>query len=127
MVADSRASDFQNLAHFVEGAASKLVSDGPRPVLLVNLPGEKLGDFKLVPMVAGNTSGEEVAQVLDRLWGADDASRRTSYVHDAASAVRSAASESAPASEPRLLRRGSVPNNASACSVGASSSTGAGS
>ena len=31
------------------------------------------------------------ALVLDRLWDADDASRRTSYVHDAASAVRSAA------------------------------------
>ena len=31
------------------------------------------------------------ALVLDRLWGADDASLRTSYVHDAAAAVRAAA------------------------------------
>ncbi|MGH8895018.1 MAG: DUF1015 domain-containing protein, partial [Actinomycetes bacterium] len=30
------------------------------------------------------------ALVLDRLWGADDDSRRTAYVHDAAAAVRAA-------------------------------------
>ena len=30
------------------------------------------------------------ALVLDRLWGADDASRRTSYLHDAVAAVRAA-------------------------------------
>lgn len=30
-----------------------------------------LGDFKLVPLVAGTVSGEQVAEVLERLWGND--------------------------------------------------------
>ena len=31
-----------------------------------------LGDFRLVPLVVGETSPAEVAAVLDRLWGADE-------------------------------------------------------
>lgn len=31
-----------------------------------------LGDFKLIPLVVGRASAEEVAQVLDRLWGGDE-------------------------------------------------------
>jgi len=30
---------------------------------------EILGDFKLVPLVVGDATGEEVAEVLERLWG----------------------------------------------------------
>ena len=33
-----------------------------------------LGDFKLLPLVAGNVAGEQVAEVLERLWG-DDSTR----------------------------------------------------
>jgi MEMO1 family protein len=33
-----------------------------------------LGEFKLLPLVAGSVSGEQVAEVLERLWG-DDSTR----------------------------------------------------
>ena len=47
--------------------------------LEVHLPflQEVLGTFAIVPMVVGNASGEQVAEVLERLWGgARDADRR---------------------------------------------------
>jgi len=31
-----------------------------------------LGDFRLVPMVVGGATADEVAEVLERLWGGDD-------------------------------------------------------
>ncbi|WP_280154861.1 AmmeMemoRadiSam system protein B [Piscinibacter sp. XHJ-5] len=31
-----------------------------------------LGDFMLVPLAVGDASGDEVAEVLDRLWGGDE-------------------------------------------------------
>ncbi len=42
--------------------------------LEVHLPflQELLGDFTLVPLVVGQASGEDVAQILDRLWGGDE-------------------------------------------------------
>jgi AmmeMemoRadiSam system protein B len=33
---------------------------------------ELLGDFRLVPLVVGDASPEQVAEVLDRLWGGDE-------------------------------------------------------
>lgn len=42
--------------------------------LEVHLPflQEMLGDFKIVPIVAGDASPEQVSQVLDALWGGDE-------------------------------------------------------
>ena len=42
--------------------------------LEVHLPflQEMLGDFKIVPIVAGDASPEQVSQVLDMLWGGDE-------------------------------------------------------
>jgi AmmeMemoRadiSam system protein B len=45
-----------------------------------------LGDFKLVPLVVGDASGEEVAEVLQRLWGGSETliviSSDLSHYHD---------------------------------------------
>ena len=73
----------------IDTAAVAAIADMPQVVLddephrqehslEVHIPflQQVLGDFRLVPLVAGNTSGEEVAQVLDRLWG----DRRTRIV-----------------------------------------------
>jgi AmmeMemoRadiSam system protein B len=60
--------------------------------LEVHLPflQEVLGDFKIVPIVAGEASPEQVSQVLDALWGGDETlvviSSDLSHYHDYASA-----------------------------------------
>jgi AmmeMemoRadiSam system protein B len=45
-----------------------------------------LADFKLVPLVVGDASGEEVAEVLERLWGGPETliviSSDLSHYHD---------------------------------------------
>ncbi len=45
-----------------------------------------LSDFKLVPLVVGDASGEEVAEVLERLWGGEETliviSSDLSHYHD---------------------------------------------
>ncbi len=51
-----------------------------------------LGDFSLVPLVAGDASATEVAEVLDALWGGDETlvvvSSDLSHYHDYATARR---------------------------------------
>lgn len=69
----------------IDRAALDLVSDLPQVVvndnahalehsLEVHLPflQSVLGDFTLVPFAVGRASPEEVAEVLDRLWGGDE-------------------------------------------------------
>jgi AmmeMemoRadiSam system protein B len=62
--------------------------------LEVHLPflQEALGEFQLVPLVAGNASPEQVAEVLDRLWGGPETliviSSDLSHYHDYATARR---------------------------------------
>ncbi len=62
--------------------------------LEVHLPflQEVLGEFQLVPLVAGNASPEQVAEVLDRLWGGPETliviSSDLSHYHDYATAQR---------------------------------------
>lgn len=62
--------------------------------LEVHLPflQEVLGDFRLVPLVAGEASQEEVATVLDRLWGGPETliviSSDLSHYHDYGTARR---------------------------------------
>jgi len=69
----------------VDEAAHALLQDLPQVVvsreahalehsLEVHLPYLKqvLGDFKLIPLVVGRAAPDEVAQVLDRLWGGDE-------------------------------------------------------
>jgi len=58
----------------IEGLEQVVHSDAAHALehsLEVQLPflQKVLGDFKLVPLVVGDASAEEVAQVLDRLWG----------------------------------------------------------
>lgn len=56
--------------------------------LEVHLPflQQMLGSFKLVPLVAGSASPQQVAEVLDRLWGGDETliviSSDLSHFHD---------------------------------------------
>lgn len=56
--------------------------------LEVHLPflQQVLSDFKLVPIVAGDASAEQVSQVIDRLWGGDETliviSSDLSHYHD---------------------------------------------
>lgn len=51
-----------------------------------------LGDFKLVPLVVGDASGDEVAEVLQRLWGGAETlivvSSDLSHYHDYITAQR---------------------------------------
>ena len=51
-----------------------------------------LGEFSLVPLVVGGASGEEVAEVLDKLWGGEETeiviSTDLSHHHDYATAQR---------------------------------------
>jgi AmmeMemoRadiSam system protein B len=62
--------------------------------LEVHLPflQEALGEFLLVPLVVGDTSPEEVSEVLERLWGGDETlvviSSDLSHYHDYATAQR---------------------------------------
>lgn len=62
--------------------------------LEVHLPflQEVLGDFKLVPIVAGEASADQVCQVLEQLWGGDETllviSSDLSHYHDYATAKR---------------------------------------
>lgn len=62
--------------------------------LEVHLPflQETLEDFKIVPIVAGDASPEQVAQVLDYLWGGEETliviSSDLSHYHDYATAKR---------------------------------------
>jgi MEMO1 family protein len=62
--------------------------------LEVHLPflQEMLDDFKLVPLVTGDASPEQVSQVIDALWGGDETlivvSSDLSHYHDYASAQR---------------------------------------
>ncbi len=62
--------------------------------LEVHLPflQEVLGEFSLVPLVVGDASAEEVAQVLERLWGGPETlivvSSDLSHYHDYATARR---------------------------------------
>ena len=62
--------------------------------LEVHLPflQQVLSDFKLVPIVAGDASAEQVAEVISRLWGGDETliviSSDLSHYHDYATAQR---------------------------------------
>ena len=62
--------------------------------LEVHLPflQEMLDDFKIVPIVAGDASPEQVSQVIDALWGGDETlivvSSDLSHYHDYATALR---------------------------------------
>ena len=62
--------------------------------LEVHLPflQETLADFKIVPIVAGDASPEQVAQVIDALWGGDETliviSSDLSHYHDYATAKK---------------------------------------
>jgi len=62
--------------------------------LEVHLPflQEVLNDFKLVPIVAGDASPDQVCQVLEQLWGGDETllviSSDLSHYHDYATAKR---------------------------------------
>ncbi|QPK64947.1 AmmeMemoRadiSam system protein B [Methylomonas sp. LL1] len=62
--------------------------------LEVHLPflQQTLTDFKLVPIVAGDASPEQVGQVLDKLWGGDETliviSSDLSHYHDYSTAQR---------------------------------------
>lgn len=62
--------------------------------LEVHLPflQEALDDFKLVPIVAGDASPDQVAQVIDKLWGGDETliviSSDLSHYHDYSTAQR---------------------------------------
>lgn len=62
--------------------------------LEVHLPflQEVLGDFRLVPLVAGEAAPEEVAEVIEELWGGDETliviSSDLSHYHDYATAQR---------------------------------------
>jgi AmmeMemoRadiSam system protein B len=62
--------------------------------LEVHLPflQETLDDFKIVPVVAGDASPEQVAQVIDTLWGGDETliviSSDLSHYHDYATAKK---------------------------------------
>ncbi|MDD5460990.1 MAG: AmmeMemoRadiSam system protein B [Methylococcales bacterium] len=62
--------------------------------LEVHLPflQEMLDDFKIVPVVAGDASPDEVGQVIDALWGGDETliviSSDLSHYHDYATAKR---------------------------------------
>ena len=51
---------------------------------------EMLDDFKIVPIVAGDASPEQVSQVIDALWGGDETliviSSDLSHYHDYATA-----------------------------------------
>ena len=51
-----------------------------------------LADFKLIPLVAGDASPDQVSQVLEQLWGGDETllvvSSDLSHYHDYASAQR---------------------------------------
>lgn len=51
-----------------------------------------LGDFKLVPLVVGDATGEEVAEVIERLWGGSETliviSSDLSHYHDYLTAQR---------------------------------------
>ena len=60
-------SEIQNLTQVVHSDAAHALEHS----LEVQLPflQKVLGDFKLVPLVVGHATAEEVAQVLDRLWG----------------------------------------------------------
>jgi len=62
--------------------------------LEVHLPflQETLGNFKIVPIVAGDASAEQVSQVINALWGGDETliviSSDLSHYHDYATAQR---------------------------------------
>ena len=62
--------------------------------LEVHLPflQESLEHFKLVPLVVGDTTADEVAEVLEQVWGGDETliviSSDLSHYHDYATAVR---------------------------------------
>jgi uncharacterized protein (DUF1015 family) len=76
------------------GAHPFVVSDG-RGHALVDDPSPEAVDAALPPSEHSDAwraldASVLHALVLDRLWGADDASRRTSYLHDAVAAVRAA-------------------------------------
>jgi AmmeMemoRadiSam system protein B len=68
-----------------------------------------LDDFELVPLVVGDATGEEVAEVLERLWGGPETliviSSDLSHYHDYATARRmdQATSESIVALHPERL------------------------
>lgn len=86
-VARSGASRFQTpLGHVpVDTAAESTITDLPQVVvssqahaqehsLEVHLPflQRALGSFSLVPLVVGRASPEQVAQIIERLWGGDE-------------------------------------------------------
>lgn len=60
-------SEIQNLTQVLQSDAAHAQEHS----LEVQLPflQKVLGDFKLVPLVVGDATADEVAQVLDRLWG----------------------------------------------------------
>ncbi len=70
----------------------------PEHALEVQLPFLQtvLGDFAIVPLVVGDASADEVAQVLDRVWGGDEtlivvSSDLSHYLDDATAKRRDAA------------------------------------
>lgn len=61
-VADLPQVQFSNAAHALEHALEVQI-----PFLQATL-----GDFSLVPLLVGDANADEVAQVLERLWGGDE-------------------------------------------------------
>jgi hypothetical protein len=60
------------LPRYVEGGASAVACRGSRPVLLVNLPGEKLGDFKLIRALKINANSRELFRAVAGIFSAKE-------------------------------------------------------
>lgn len=97
----------------IQGLAQVQLADAPHApehALEVELPFLQaiLGDFTLVPLVVGESSPMEIAEVLARLWGGDETlivvSSDLSHYHDHATARRLDAATAAAieALDPRL-------------------------
>lgn len=81
------------IAH-LPGVQALDIAHGPEHSLEAHLPFLQvaLGTFELVPLVVGDASSEQVATVLDRLWGGPETlivvSSDLSHFHDYATACR---------------------------------------
>lgn len=60
------------LPRYVEGGASAVACRDPKPVLLVNLPGEKLGDFKLIRALKINANSRELFRAVAGIFSAKE-------------------------------------------------------